>query len=222
MSHPTWPLFDLGVTVEGLSLDPLREADLAEVADRLPDDIELDPAATRFAGLDEPAQRAVVVRQAYWRSMGTWTTTAWRLTFVVRRDAEILGVQELEGNDFPTLRTVDTSSHLIPAQRGRGVGQQMRRAVLGLAFDHLGAEAAITSAWSDNAASLGVSRALGYQPNGAHRQRRGSGVDTMVHLRLPRDAWLGAGRGAGVEIVGLEPCLPFFGLDRERLPLREQ
>ena len=40
----------------------------------------------------------------------------------------------------------------------------MRRAVLALAFGPLGAEAAITSAWPDNGASLGVSQSLGYLP----------------------------------------------------------
>jgi RimJ/RimL family protein N-acetyltransferase len=63
------------------------------------------------------------------------------------------------GNDFLALRTVDTSSFLIPSAHGRGYGKQMRAAVLALAFGPLHAPAAITSAWHDNHASLGVSRA---------------------------------------------------------------
>ena len=131
---------------------------------------------------------------------------------MVRAGEEILGVQELEGNDFPTLRTVDTSSFLIPAARGRGHGQQMRRAVLALAFGPLRAQAAITSAWHDNHASLGVSRALRYRPNGESRHARGNGVDVMRHMRLPRADWLASGAGEHVRISGLEPCLPLFGL----------
>ena len=42
----------------------------------------------------------------------------------------------------------------------------MRGAVLALAFDGLGAESATTEAFVDNPASAGVSRALGYRPNG--------------------------------------------------------
>ena len=34
------------------------------------------------------------------------------------------------GNDFLALRTVDTSSFLIPSAHGRGYGKQMRAAVL--------------------------------------------------------------------------------------------
>src|SRR5262249_19574608 len=64
-------------------------------------------------------------------AIGTWRPQAWRLSLVVRSaGGEILGVQELEGNDFPTLRTVDSSSFLIPPARGRGYGKQMRTAVL--------------------------------------------------------------------------------------------
>jgi len=40
-----------------------------------------------------------------------WEGTAWRLGFVVLSGADIVGFQELEGNDFPLLRTVDTRGH---------------------------------------------------------------------------------------------------------------
>ena len=211
----TWPLWGLTLTVGDLRLRPMRETDLPAVLAALPDDLELNPSATRYPGLDEPAQRRVVVHQEYWRHNGTWSPAAWRLNFCVRRDGDLLGVQELEGNDFPVLRTVDTSSWLRPAERGRGTGKAMRRAVLALAFGPLQARAAITSAWHDNAGSLGVSRSLGYRPNGVSVMvREGAGTpDTLVHLRLTREQWLAAGAQAGVSIEGFEPCRPFFGLE---------
>jgi hypothetical protein len=55
----------------------------------------------------------------------------------------------------------------------------MRRAVLALTFGPLQARAAIAEAWHDNHASQGVSRALGYRPNGESLHRRGDGVDTI-------------------------------------------
>ena len=135
---------------------------MAVIADLLPDDVEMDPAEHSYESEDLRLSRGIQVHQAYWRAYGTWCPRAWRLGFVVRSAAgEILGVQELEGNDFLTLRTVDSSSFLIPAARGRSHGKQMRAAVLALAFGPLEAEAAITSAWHDNHASLGVSHALG-------------------------------------------------------------
>ena len=212
MTYRYWPLFDLRLASSGLTLRPMTEADLALIADLLPDDVEQDPAAASYEVDDPRTGRGIVSHQSYWRAYGTWRPAAWRLSFVVRAGEEILGVQELEGNDFPTLRTVDTASFVIPAARGRGHGKQMRSAVLALAFGPLQAQAAITSAWHDNHASLGVSRALGYRPNGQSRHVRGSGVDVMKHMLLLRADWLASGAGEHVLISGLEPCLPLFGL----------
>jgi RimJ/RimL family protein N-acetyltransferase len=214
VTHPYWPLLDLRLTSGDLVLTPLRETDLAEVADVMPADVELNPSATRF-DVDDRTQRGVVVHQEYWRHYGTWTSQDWRLLFAVRRDGdELLGLQELEGNDFPVLRTVDTSSWLVPEARGTGAGKRMRRAVLSLAFGPLGALAAVTSAWHDNSASLGVSRSIGYQPNGESFLARDGRPDTLVHLRMTREQWLATGAGDDVTIEGFEPCRPYFGLAR--------
>jgi len=212
MTYRYWPLFDLRLATPGLALRPMTEADLGALADLLPDDVEQDPAATTYDVGDARTGRGTVSHQSYWKAYGTWRPDAWRLNFVVRAAGEIVGVQELEGNDFLTLRTVDTSSFLIPAARGRGYGKQMRSAVLALAFGPLQAQAAITSAWHDNHASLGVSRALGYRPNGESRHARGNGVDIMQHMRLLRADWLARGTGNQVLISGFEACRPLFGL----------
>ncbi|MGH8891808.1 MAG: GNAT family N-acetyltransferase [Actinomycetes bacterium] len=211
MTHPHWPLLDLRLMSGDLVLAPLTEADLPEVVRVMPADVELNPRATTY-DVDEQTQRAVVVHQEYWRSYGTWTSREWRFHFAVRRDGELLGLQELEGNDFPTLRTVDTSSWLVHHARGTGVGKRMRRAVLALAFGPLGARAAITSAVQDNHASLGVSRSLGYRPNGESFLATGARVETLVHMRMTRDQWEATGAGADVTIEAFEPCRPFFGL----------
>jgi RimJ/RimL family protein N-acetyltransferase len=212
MTYWYWPLFDLSLTSPDLALRPMTEADLAALAALLPDDVEQDPAATTYDVGDARTGRGIVSHQSYWRAYGTWRPSAWRLNFVVRAAGEMVGVQELEGNDFLTLRTVDTASFLIPAARGRGYGQQMRGAVLALAFGPLQAQAAITSAWHDNHASLGVSRALGYRPNGESLHARGDRVDVMQHMRLLRADWLASGAGDRVAISGFDACRPLFGL----------
>jgi RimJ/RimL family protein N-acetyltransferase len=218
-SHPYWPLLDLRLRSGDLVLAPLTEADLDELVARLPDDVELDPSATVFEGADLGTRRGTVVYQGYWRGFGTWSPEAWRLDFVVRRGSELLGRQELEGNDFPKLRTVDSSSWLVETLRGQGIGKRMRRAVLALAFGPLGAREAITSAWHDNMASLGVSRAIGYTDNGVSTAMRGDRLDTMVHLRMTAADWEATGAGDDVLIEGFEPCRPFFGLDRRHAPV---
>jgi RimJ/RimL family protein N-acetyltransferase len=213
VTYRYWPLFDLRLSTPDLRLRPMTEADLAPIADLLPDDVEQDPGLASYDFADPRVDRGIVSHQAYWRAYGTWRPQSWRLSFVVRAtDGEILGVQELEGDDFPTLRTVDSSSFLVTAARGRGLGKQMRAAVLALAFGPLRAEAAITSAWHDNHASLGVSRALGYQPNGESLHAHPGRVDVLKHLRLLRADWLASGLGDQVEITGFDACLPLFGL----------
>jgi RimJ/RimL family protein N-acetyltransferase len=210
MAHRYWPLFDLRLTVGELTLRPMTEADQQDLSDLLPDDLEQDPAATTYNVEDRRTSRGIVQFQGYWRSYGAWRPEEWRLGFAVRRGGQLIGMQELEGNDFALLRTVDTSSWLVTPARGQGLGKQMRSAVLALAFGPLGARAAITSAWHDNHASLGVSRSLGYQPNGEQLHRRDKGVDVMVQLRLTREDWLAA-RRPEVGIDGFEPCRVFFG-----------
>jgi len=130
----------------------------------------------------------------------------------VFREGALLGHQGLEGDDFKTLRTVDSSSFLVADVRGQGFGKQMRAAVLALAFGPLGARFAITSAWSDNHASLAVSRALGYLDNGVSVHRRGEEAGEITHLRLTRERWLASGWTQHVAVEGAERCLPFFGL----------
>ncbi|MGH3507121.1 MAG: GNAT family N-acetyltransferase, partial [Nocardioidaceae bacterium] len=174
---------------------------------------EQDPSSTSYPGLGPDRSRGVVVHQEYWRARGNWRPEAWALSFGVFRDGELLGYQGLEGDDFATLRTVDSSSFLAGAVRGQGLGKQMRAAVLALAFGALGARFAITSAWSDNHASLGVSRALGYVDNGVTAHRRGEVAGEMTHLRLTREQWLTSGWAERVAIAGVDDCMTFFGLD---------
>ena len=207
-----WPMFDLRLTTPDLQLRHLTEGDLASLADILPDDAEQDPSSTSYPGLDRDQNRAVVVHQEYWRARGNWRPESWALSFGVFRDGELVGYQGLEGEDFATLRTVDSSSFLTVAARGHGYGKQMRAAVLALAFGPLGARFAITSAWTDNHASLGVSRALGYANNGLTAHRRGDAGGEMAHMRLTRERWLTSGWADRVVAAGVEQCMTFFAL----------
>lgn len=208
---PGWPLSGLRLRCRGTELRVVRERDLAELADKLPDDFEHDPHAELLVGLDRDANRRRLLYQTYWRSLGTWSPVSWYLDLAVWHNGELAGGQSLEAEQFPLLRTVDTGSWLAKAVRGRGVGVAMRMAVLGLAFDHLGAEAAITAAAGGNGASLGVSRRIGYRPNGVSFSDSEHGRIELTHLRLTADAWRASGLGRDVTVTGLEPCLPWFG-----------
>jgi RimJ/RimL family protein N-acetyltransferase len=106
---------------------------------------------------------------------------------------------------------VHTGSWLGLDYQGQGIGTQMRAAVLHLAFEGLGAQQAVSEAFDDNPASLGVSRKLGYRDDGvAWYGVRGRPV--LSHrLRLTRADWQAACT-VPVQIHGLEPCLPHFGV----------
>src|SRR3954470_12314023 len=207
----SWPLAHLRLTTGDLTLRPVAETDLDLLGALLPDDVELDPEAPRPFGLTGRAERSLVLRQEYWRHLGAWTPAAWRLPMIVFRGGIPVGMQELEGkDDFLESRTVDSSSWLIESARGRGIGKAMRTAVLTLAFDGLDAAAAVSEAWHDNTASLGVSRSLGYVDDSERQHPRGDGTDRMVGLRLDRMAWHATPRPR-VRTEGLDACRHLFG-----------
>jgi len=207
-----WPLFGLRIRCDAVSLRPVREDDLPHLAAIQPDDYEHDPRAEGLPGLNDGQHRTRLVYQDYWRSMATWSPSSWSLAFLVEYQGTAVGVQSLEAEHFPALGTVDSGSWLVASVRGRGIGVAMRTAVLSLAFDHLGALAAVTSARRDNGASLGVSKRLGYRDNGVSLNASGSGLVELTHLRLTKDAWQVSGRGQQTEVTGLAKCLPWFGL----------
>jgi RimJ/RimL family protein N-acetyltransferase len=212
MTHRYWPVSDLRLEAGRIALRPVTEADLVPLADLRPSDAETDPRLPTF-GIEDPQLAAgVATHLSYWSSLGTWRPEAWRLGFAVRVGGVLAGVQELEADNFPALRVVETSSWLASGWRGQGVGRTMRLAVLALAFDGLGAHVAETSAWPDNAASLGVSRALGYLDNGVVRHHDRGRVADMPRLRLPREVWLERHPDHGVRVTGLDRCRHLFGL----------
>ncbi len=88
----------------------------------------------------------------------------------------------------------------------------MRVAVLHLAFAGLGALEARSGAFSDNAASLAVSRRLGYRPDGREVGVRRGRRAIERRLVLTRGDWEASERPA-TTVEGLEPCLELFGAD---------
>jgi RimJ/RimL family protein N-acetyltransferase len=208
-----WPFFDLRITAGEVVLRGATDADLAVLETLLPDDLEMNPANQRFASLPAEADRRRQLLAEIWKHRGTWSPGSWCLDLAVEVEGRVVGVQGLEGDQFSELRTVDSFSWLSADVRGRGLANQMRTGVLALAFDHLGAEVAVSSARTDNAPSLAVSYRLGYVDNGITRTVTPTGPFELQHVRLTRDAWRAGGRTA--EVAGCGPCLPWFGITPE-------
>jgi RimJ/RimL family protein N-acetyltransferase len=206
-----WPLFDLRLRFRDVTLRPVREADLPYLCEVLPADVGHDPRLALFKHQSLIANERRLLCMGYWKALGTWDPESWVLHLAVEAGGELVGVQTLEADGFPALRTVDSASWLVPPARGRGIGVAMRTAVLGLAFDHLGAVAAVSSATPANKASLGVSRRIGYLANGVARiVDTGGDVVELQHLMLTRERW----PGADVTVEGFDACRPWFGLGR--------
>jgi RimJ/RimL family protein N-acetyltransferase len=140
-----------------------------------------------------------------------WSPDAWELPLLVWAAGELAGTQSILATEFAHARVASTGSWLGAAYQGSGIGTEMRAAVLELAFRGLGARAA-TSGWLEgNVASGRVSEKLGYRETGLSEiSPRGEPVPHHDML-LEREAWSSP---VEVEIEGLEPALPLFGVSR--------
>ena len=214
-----WPLLALRLRAADLELRLPGEADLAALAALAEDGVH-DPAVQPFAvpWTDaDPAGLGRSVLQYHWACLGSWRPERWELNLVAVRGGTVIGTQSVRATSFAVLREVGTGSWLGRRHQGLGSGTVMRAAVLGLAFEGLGALYAVSSAFAGNAASLAVSGKLGYREDGIERQVSRGQPAELRRLRTDRTAWQ-ARRAAGdalansVRIDGLEPCLPMFGL----------
>lgn len=206
-----WPLFGLRIRTERLELRLPTEDDLVAMvalARAGIHDPDTMPFAVPWTRLESPEfERSFI--QFHWRQRSAWTPDAWTLELVVLRDGQAVGSQGLSSHRFAVCKSVLSGSWLGRAHQGQGLGKEMRAAVLALAFDHLGAEVANTEAFPDNAASLGVSRALGYTENGIGRRPVEGRAQDVVRFRMTRDDWASRPRPP-VTVEGLEPCRSLF------------
>lgn len=171
----------------------------------LRDDFEHDPNAVLLDGLDAAANRRLSI-QRYRCNWDARSAESWHLMWGVHRNGSLIGVHILEAGHFLEPRRVDSSSWLVHESRGLGVGTSMRVAMLGLAFDHLGALAVVTSWKAGNLASLGALRKVGLLENGVRTSRSPSGAFQLQHLRMTRERWLVNDWRGQVQVVGLNAC----------------
>ncbi|MBT8162985.1 MULTISPECIES: GNAT family N-acetyltransferase [Arthrobacter] len=187
-----WPLFQLCLTTPRLVLRPVRDEDIPAYIEAAASGIH-DPERTPFAVPWTDAAPEILpgnLARWIWQQRNECAPADWNIIFGVwTHEGNFLGTQCIGAKDFGTLRTVETGSWLRRSVQRRGFGHEMRAAVLLWAFDWLGAECALTGAVDWNGGSLGVSRRLGYVPNGEKRVTTRPGVvERELLLRLsPHD-----------------------------------
>jgi RimJ/RimL family protein N-acetyltransferase len=188
---------------------------------RVPDEADLEAAARVAArGIYDPQNRYIprspvagwtdrpspeaerAFLQYAWAALADWRPERWNLLMVAVVGNQVIGVQEVGAKDAAISRTVSTGSWIGREHQRQGWGKEMRRAILCLGFKGFRADYAESAAWEENAASLGVSRAMGYQENGMTIRAFDGRQQRQLNLILPRAAFLQP--TDDIEIAGLD------------------
>jgi RimJ/RimL family protein N-acetyltransferase/predicted GNAT family acetyltransferase len=201
------PLTRLRVRTPRLELRLATESELRELGRVAIAGIhEPEAMPFEFPWTDELTEESVL--DFHRKQLAEFTPEDWTLGLVVFHRGRPVGIQSVGAERFAETRRVGTGSWLGKEWQGRGLGTEMRAAVLHLAFGGLAADVAVSGAISGNPQSLGVSRKLGYEVVGAHMvSPRGVPVEhtdlelRAEHFRSP----------VPVELVALAPLLPLFG-----------
>jgi len=212
--HPHWPLFDLVVRTPRLTvryLDDALAVELATLAASGIHDPDTMPFAVPWTDVPSPELERNALR-FYWHTRAETSPASWDLLFAVLEGDRVVGSTSLGGKAFPAVRTFETGSWLGRNVQGRGLGTEMRIATLHLGFLGLDAQTAMTGAFDDNPASLGVTRKLGYEPNGISlHDRRGARAQSHRFL-MTRQHFTDHVQRDDVEIACDAPAREFLGI----------
>lgn len=172
-----WAPFALRVRCGPLELRAVTDEEIPAIVDLVLAGVH-DPDTMPFAypWTDAPRDRLPANTAAhYWSSRASFSPSEWKLDLMVVADGELVGVQGFHAINYLVVRTGETGSWLGRRFQGRGIGTAMRQVMCALLFDHLDAEEVTSAAFTDNPASLAVSRKVGYVDNGIFRQVRRPG-----------------------------------------------
>jgi RimJ/RimL family protein N-acetyltransferase len=211
MADDLWPFFDLRVRTPSVELRYPTDDDLYVIAALASEGIH-DPATMPFLvpwTRAEPLEMQRGVLQFMWGRRGSLRRDDWSLPFLVMHHDEPVGVQDLLATQFPVRRTVESGSWLVQRAQRRGIGTEMRAAVLHLAFAGLSAHEAHSGSFADNPASASVSRHHGYESNGEDVVEREGEPARLLRWVLTRERWAERRRD-DITIDGLDACLPLL------------
>lgn len=219
-----FPPFALRISCGPVDLTVLRDEDLPELVDLVRGGIQPPGGPMPFltAWHEEPFAPGrpdgfpSTSLAWWWTQRATFGPENWRLALAVRRDGELVGMQDLHAEAFAQTRCVKTGSWLGRAHQGRGTGTLMRQLVVGFAFDELDADLCESGYIAGNHASAAVSRKVGYVGNGrrgvVQSTRRGNvGADEERVVVTPATYVRPEGR---VRVDGAEELRRFLGVTR--------
>ena len=202
-----WPLFELRVVTPRVELRYPSDDDIAEIAERAAVlgvyDPDFMPFTVAWTDVEPPLQQRYNM-QYHWSLRANWKPELWNCNLVAVVEGRIVGCQSAGASDFATMRTALTGSYLFLPEQGKGVGTEMRAAILHLLFAGLNADYAETAAMVGNDQSLGVTAKLGYEPTGHERVLSRGAARELLRFRMPRATWE-TRRRDDITIAGLDP-----------------
>ena len=122
--------------------------------------------------------------QFHWGQRANFSPEKWGMDLAVFYDGQLVGCQGFSTSDLLITRIGETGSWLGREFHGRGIGTAMRKVICAFIFDHLDAKYITSSAYTDNPASLGVSRKCGYRENGVTILNRSDKPATLQMVLL--------------------------------------
>lgn len=180
------PLLGLRITAGPIELRGVTDdlmLPLAEVASAGIHDPDFMPFYTPWS-LTAPDEMPLCVAQFHWGQRARFSPARWGADFAVFYDGELVGSQGISTEDYLITRTGETGSWLGRRYQGKGIGTAMRQVICAFAIDHLDAEQITSGAYTDNVASLSVSRKCGYTENGQETRVRMGKRATLQRIVL--------------------------------------
>jgi RimJ/RimL family protein N-acetyltransferase len=168
------PLLGLRITAGPVELRGITDdllGPLADIAINGVHDPDLMPFNVPWS-IRPAAEMPRSLAQFHWGQRAGFSPDKWSMDLAVFFDGELVGSQGFGTRDFLITRVGETGSWLGREFHGRGIGTAMRKVICAFVFDHLDAQLITSSAFTDNPASLAVSRKCGYADNGVHVIKR--------------------------------------------------
>jgi RimJ/RimL family protein N-acetyltransferase len=167
------PLLGLRMTAGPVELRGITDDLLSPLAELATDIHDRDFMPFTFPWSLTPApDMARSVAQYHWGNRSRFSPAHWTADLAVFYEGELCGSQGFSTSGYLVTRTGETGSWLNRRFQGRGIGTAMRQVICAFLFDHADARYITSVAFTDNPASLAVSRKTGYTDNGTEQHNR--------------------------------------------------
>jgi len=180
------PLLGLRVKAGPIELRGMTDDLLGPLADLAVKGIH-DPGLMPFSEpwtLAPAAELPKNVVQYHWGRRAEFSPARWSMDLAVFFNGQLVGSQGFGTRNFLITRGGETGSWLGREFHRHGIGTAMRKVICAFIFDHLDAQFITSAAFTDNPASLAVSRKCGYRENGVHVVNRMDKAATSQQLLL--------------------------------------